>query len=145
MGSTPTVSSNDLCRIGLTNRASVYGTDEAGLTPACDTTLKNPIALWVYGWGKFLNVKARLLVLMCLSSNRSGYQNLTLKMWVRFPLGTPFYEDSFNVKLGTPNPLLLVQVQLLVPFLMLTVAQLVERWIVAPHVAGSNSASQPTG
>lgn len=63
VGAAPTECSNNLCRIGLTNRASVYGTDEAGLTPACDTTLKNPIALWVYGWGKFLNVKAKLLVL----------------------------------------------------------------------------------
>ena len=69
MGPTPTVSSTDLCRIGLTNRASVYGTDEAGLTPACDTTLKNPIALWVYVWGKFLNVKVKLLVLRAFRLN----------------------------------------------------------------------------
>ena len=58
-----------ICRIGLTNRASVYGTDEAGLTPARDTTLKNPIALWVYGQCKFTDVKARLLVLMRPSIN----------------------------------------------------------------------------
>lgn len=37
--------------------------DAVGANPIARSTLKNPIALWVYGWGKFLNVKAKLLVL----------------------------------------------------------------------------------